>query len=149
MGIGAMINGKSAGSFGEVNAFSMHPLKSLNVMGDAGVLATNNRKIFNWAKKYRNHGMVNRDNIDIWGVNNRMQPLQAIVAIQGLKNLKKVLSKRKKNADYLDQKLKKLNKFIYVTKRLKNYVETYSLYMILCKNRNKLKRYLEEKKNRS
>jgi aminotransferase EvaB len=146
MGIGATINGKSAGSFGEVNAFSMHPLKSLNVMGDAGVLATNNRKIFNWAKKYRNHGMVNRDNIDIWGVNNRMQPLQAIVAIQGLKNLKKVLSKRKKNADYLDQKLKKLNKFIYVPKRLKNYAETYSLYMILCKNRNKLKRYLEEKK---
>ena len=32
-GIGAKINGKSPGTFGTVNAFSMHPLKSLNVMG--------------------------------------------------------------------------------------------------------------------
>ena len=32
MGIGAKINGKSPGSFGIVSAFSMHPLKSLNVM---------------------------------------------------------------------------------------------------------------------
>ena len=32
MGIGAKINGKSPGTFGIVNAFSMHPLKSLNVI---------------------------------------------------------------------------------------------------------------------
>jgi len=146
MAIGARIDGKSPGSFGIVNAFSMHPLKSLNVMGDAGVLATNNKKIYNWIKKYRNHGMINRDNIDIWGVNNRMQPLQAIVAIHGLKKLNNVLKKRRKNAYYLDEKLKKLNKFISIPKRLKNYKETHALYMILCQNRDKLKKYLEKKK---
>ena len=43
--------------------FSMHPLKSLNVMGDGGMVATNNQKIFNWIIKYRNHGMVDRDHI--------------------------------------------------------------------------------------
>jgi len=140
MAIGARIDGKSPGSFGIVNAFSMHPLKSLNVMGDAGVLATNNKKIYNWLKKYRNHGMINRDNIDIWGVNNRMQPLQAIVAIHGLKKLNNVLKKRRKNAYYLDEKLKKLNKFVSIPKRLKNYKETHALYMILCQNRDKLKK---------
>ena len=45
MGIGAKINGKSPGSFGIVSAFSMHPLKSLNVMGDGGMVVTNNKKI--------------------------------------------------------------------------------------------------------
>ena len=34
MGIGAKIFNKKPGTFGEVSAFSMHPLKSLNVMGD-------------------------------------------------------------------------------------------------------------------
>ena len=45
MGIGAKIHGKSPGTFGTINAFSMHPLKSLNVMGDGGMVATNNKKI--------------------------------------------------------------------------------------------------------
>ena len=45
MGIGAKINGKSPGCFGTVSAFSMHPLKSLNVMGDGGMVVTNNKKL--------------------------------------------------------------------------------------------------------
>ena len=34
MGIGASLRGKSPGTFGDVSAFSLHPLKSLNAMGD-------------------------------------------------------------------------------------------------------------------
>ena len=66
MGIGAKIFNKKPGTFGEVNAFSMHPLKSLNVMGDGGIVATNKLKLYRWLLKYRNHGMINRDKIDIW-----------------------------------------------------------------------------------
>ena len=47
MGIGAKIDGKSPGTFGIVNAFSMHPLKSLNVMGDGGMAVTNKKEIYN------------------------------------------------------------------------------------------------------
>ena len=50
MGIGGKIKRKSPGSFGIINAFSMHPLKSLNVMGDGGMVTTNNKKIFNGLK---------------------------------------------------------------------------------------------------
>lgn len=94
MGIGARVNNKSPGTFGIVNAFSMHPLKSLNVMGDGGMVCTNNKKLYEWMMKYRNHGMINRDQIDFWGVNMRLQPLQAIVAINQLKNLNKVIKNR-------------------------------------------------------
>jgi hypothetical protein len=34
MGIGAKLGVKSPGTFGRLGAYSMHPLKSLNVMGD-------------------------------------------------------------------------------------------------------------------
>ena len=107
MGIGAKINGKSPGTFGLIGAYSMHPLKSLNVMGDGGMVVTNNKSIYDWMLKYRNHGMIDRDNIDFWGVNYRIQPLQAIVAMECLKKLDKVISLRNKNANYYDNKLKK------------------------------------------
>ena len=86
MGIGAKLRRRSPGTFGIINAFSMHPLKSLNVMGDGGMVTTNNKKIFNWLKKFRNHGMTDRDHIQFWGLNMRLQPFQAIVASIGLKN---------------------------------------------------------------
>ena len=68
MGIGGLVHKKSPGNFGIVNAFSMHPLKSLNVMGDGGMIVTNKKKIADWIFKYRNHGMKNRDEIDFWVV---------------------------------------------------------------------------------
>ena len=148
MGIGAKINHKSPGTFGHVNAFSMHPLKSLNVMGDGGAVVTNNSKIYNWMKKYRNHGMIDRDNIEFWGVNVRMQPLQAIVAMENLKKLNTVIKKRHRNAMFYDKFLtsNKLKKFITIPQRPSDFSETYALYMILCKKRNQLKAFLESKR---
>ena len=43
-------------------------------MGDGGMVTTNNKKIYDWLSKYRNHGMINRDEIKFWGVNNRAAP---------------------------------------------------------------------------
>ena len=142
MGIGGQLIKKKPGTFGDVNAFSMHPLKSLNVMGDGGMVVTNNSKIAKWLKIYRNHGMINRDHIKFWGVNNRLQPLQAIVADIELKKLNSIIYKRSKNAYYLDKRLKVLDEFIQIPSRPKNYQETFALYMILVKKRDKLKKYL-------
>tara|TARA_B100000989_G_scaffold287767_1_gene257709 strand:+ start:1368 stop:2474 length:1107 start_codon:yes stop_codon:yes gene_type:complete len=147
MGIGAKVGNLSPGNFGIINAFSMHPLKSLNVMGDGGVVATNNTKLYSWLLKYRNHGMIDRDNIEFWGVNIRMQPLQAIVALHGLKKLDSVIIKRTKNARFLDKELSKkcFKKFIVLPPRPTDFKETYALYMILCTKRDELKAYLEKK----
>lgn len=143
MGIGGLINNKSPGTFGRVNAFSMHPLKSLNVMGDGGMITTDDDEIASWIRKYRNHGMVNRDNIEFWGINSRLQPLQAIVAIHGLKTLKNIISKRNKNAQILDESLSKL-KNVQIPKRFKNSTETFALYMGLFEERDELLKYLNK-----
>ncbi len=145
MGIGALINKKSPGTFGNVNAFSMHPLKSLNVMGDGGIVATNNKRIAKWITKYRNHGMINRDKIDMWGVNYRLQPLQAIVANENLKKIDRYIKVRNNNAKLLDKYLLPLYPNIIIPPRIKNYRETFALYMIICKQRNKLKKFLIER----
>jgi aminotransferase EvaB len=145
MGIGSKVGNKFAGTFGKVNAVSMHPLKSLNVMGDGGAVLTNNKKIFEWLKIYRNHGMINRNEIVLWGENKRMQPLQCIVAIEGLKKLKSVIKKRNKNADFLDKHLLKIKGRIILPKRIKKNVENFSLYLGLFDKRDQLLKYLVSK----
>ena len=145
MGIGATLKGKPAGTFGLVNAFSMHPLKSLNVMGDGGMVVTNDDQIADWMFKYRNHGMVDRDNIDFWGVNMRLQPLQAIVASNRLDDLTATIHKRNVNAKRLDKGLLDLDEHAVLPTRDINNIETFALYMILAKDRNKLIDYLIKK----
>ena len=95
----------------------MHPLKSLNAIGDGGMVTTNNKNLYDWIIKYRNHGMINRDQIDFWGVNMRMQPLQAVVA-ELIKKTKKTIKLRNKNAKILDEGLLKLRDFVNVPQRV-------------------------------
>ncbi|QIZ20844.1 DegT/DnrJ/EryC1/StrS family aminotransferase [Candidatus Pelagibacter giovannonii] len=142
MGIGGNILGKSPGSFGDISAFSMHPLKSLNVMGDGGFVGTNNKSIFNWLKKYRNHGMIDRDRISFWGENFRLQPLQAVVALNQLKKLKKVIKIRNNNAKYLDKQLSALYPNVKIPPRPRGFKETFALYMANFSKRNELRSYL-------
>ena len=114
----------------------MHPLKSLNVMGDGGMIGTNDDKIANWLRKYRNHGMINRQIRDV-GVNARMQPLPVIVANIQLKEVNKII-KTFKNANYLDNQLCNIEG-IKIPERLKGHKETFALYMATFKKRINLK----------
>ncbi len=145
MGIGASIRGKAPGTYGRVNAFSMHPLKSLNVMGDGGMAVTDDDTIAEWMRMYRNHGMRDRDHIDFWGVNMRLQPLQAVVASRGLDALSRVLAVRNQHAERLDRGLQSLDPNVKLPARPKGNVETHALYMGLFKRRDELLAFLGDR----
>ena len=146
MGIGGSHRGIPQGRFGQIGAFSMHPLKSLNVMGDGGMLVTDDKDLFEWILQYRNHGMKDRDHITMWGVNMRLQPLQAIVANIELPRVPQIIEERNRNAEYLDTALVNLAPHVITPERKTYDTETYSLYMVLCEDRDKLLKYLHEKK---
>lgn len=141
MGIGGKLYKRSPGTFGDVSAMSMHPLKSLNVMGDGGMIITNNTRLASWMRQYRNHGMRDRDHIDFWGANIRLQPLQAVVANIELKKVDNIIKIRNSNAKFLDRELSKINE-VNLPKRFKENTETFALYMARFKNRDKLKSFL-------
>ena len=90
--------------------------------------------------------MIDRDHINIWGVNMRMQPLQSIVASEGLEKLNRVIKIRNNNSRLLDIELKKISKYVTTPERIKGYTETFALYMALFKNRDKLKEFLIKNK---
>jgi dTDP-3-amino-2,3,6-trideoxy-4-keto-D-glucose/dTDP-3-amino-3,4,6-trideoxy-alpha-D-glucose/dTDP-2,6-dideoxy-D-kanosamine transaminase len=139
--VGAYVEGRHAGSFGDVNAFSMHPLKPLNVMGDGGMTVTNDDKLAEWMRKYRNHGMVDRDHIEFWGVNMRLQPFQAIVGSRVLDTVKDLVAARGRNAAQLDAGLKKLPA-VHLPFRPKGNVEAYQLYLARFARRDELLAHL-------
>lgn len=143
MAIGGSIENQHPGTFGDIGAFSMHPLKSLNVMGDGGMVTTNNSDLAAWMKKYRNHGMVDRDTIEFWGVNMRLQPLQAVVASRMILDLPSRLHKRREIQKTLDSRLAELPG-VTIPRRVPSHKETVSLYMILAERRDQLLKHLSE-----
>ena len=74
---GTKLNGKSLGTIGNVGVFSLHPRKNFHVLGDGGLIVTNNKSIYYKILLMRNHGLINRDESLIWGTNSRLDNLQA------------------------------------------------------------------------
>jgi len=82
--IGATYHGKKVGSLGIAASFSLHPLKNLNVIGDGGFISTNDTNLYEKIKLLRNHGLIDRDTCMEWGLNSRLDSLQAEIALYNL-----------------------------------------------------------------
>ena len=138
------IDDKNAGTWGETGAFSLHPLKNINVWSDGGMIVTSNRNLYNKISLLRNHGLSNRNNVEILGYNSRLDTIQAVVGNWLLPQAHKITNKRIQNAKYLDEQLSKI-KQIKIPTRLKNYKIVYHLYVVLAEKRDDLLKYCLEK----
>ena len=98
--------GKKAGTWGNVGAFSLHPLKNINVWSDGGVIVTNNQELYENLKLLRNHGLSDRDHVELLGFNSRLDTFQAVVGNWLLPQAVEISEKRIANAKYLDSRLK-------------------------------------------
>jgi dTDP-4-amino-4,6-dideoxygalactose transaminase len=92
---GATLQGRKAGSFGDVSSFSFYPTKNLGALGDAGLVASNNAELIERLKKLRNYGWSNKYKIEFpGGRNSRMDELQAAILSRLLPHLDEENSKR-------------------------------------------------------
>jgi len=98
---GSTWRGKKCGSFGHFGTFSLHPLKNVNVWGDGGVVVTNKDSDAERIRQLRNHGMRNRNVIDFWGRNSRLDTIQAVVAHEVLNRIDDTTAARRRNAEKL------------------------------------------------
>ncbi len=139
--VGAAYDGTPAGAFGHAAAFSMHPLKPLHVWGDGGAVATNDNRVGEWLRLYRNHGMVNRDEIAIWGVNQRLHSVQAVVANHILDRVNRWVDRRIEIAERIDKGLAGVPEIV-LPPRPANRRNAFQLYVVRAERRDELIRYL-------
>ena len=76
---GAAWRGRKVGSFGRAGVFSFYPSKNLPVMGDGGVLVTDDDDVAARCRRLRDHGRVSKDVHAELGFNLRFNDLQAAV----------------------------------------------------------------------
>lgn len=148
---GSKFNNKCAGTFGSSGAFSLHPMKNLNVPGDGGFLVTNNKKIYSNILLLRDHGRIKKGNKEIrksFGFNSRLDNLHAGIALIKLKYFQKWISKRRFIAKIYHNNLKNLQGHINLPFFEKNskYFETFNSYVLRVNKRDKLKEFLIKNK---
>ncbi|MFX1393589.1 MAG: DegT/DnrJ/EryC1/StrS family aminotransferase [Promethearchaeota archaeon] len=144
---GAMILNKKVGGFGNISAFSLYPGKNLGAAGDAGVITTNDEKIYDEAKALRNYCSRKKYYYDGFGWNNRMDTIQAIIVDEKLKYLDDWNDKRIEIAVKYNNLLDENN---IISPKTASYANknVYHIYAVRIKdgetNRDKFQKYLSE-----
>ena len=129
--------GKKAGTFGHAAAFSLHPLKNLNVWSDGGMIVTNDVGLADSVKLLRNHGLVDRDTVKTLGYNSRLDTFQAVIGNWLIPKAVDISNKRRLNADILDDGLSKV-KQIKIPNRPKDMRIVFHLYVVFAEDRDGL-----------
>ncbi|MEW6386725.1 MAG: DegT/DnrJ/EryC1/StrS family aminotransferase [Thermodesulfobacteriota bacterium] len=141
--IGAAFHGRCAGTFGITGAFSLHPLKNLNVWGDAGIIVTDDRDLRDRLALLRNHGLRNRDEVDLFGYNSRLDTVQAVVGLHLLQDFDRITATRIKWANRLDEALSRLSPRVTVPARRPHKRYVHHLYMVQAQDRDQLLTFLQ------
>lgn len=69
--------GQTVGTFGDIGCFSFYPSKGCGAFGDAGCITTDDEKIAEAFRVYRNYGSKVRYQNEVVGVNSRLDEIQA------------------------------------------------------------------------
>ena len=139
--IGTKYKGKRAGSFGTANAFSLHPLKTLNACGDGGMVTTDDEKIYSLICQLRNIGLKDRIHSDVWGFNSRLDTLQAAFVNAKFPKLDSWIGKRRKNAEFYR---KGLSGVVICPEEKSFEMCAYHLFVIQAERRDDLQKFLLE-----
>ncbi len=137
---GADYNGKKVGTFGRLAAFSFYPTKNLGGYGDAGIILTNDVKVYEKAMMLRQYGWRERYNSEMTGINSRLDEIHAAILRVKLKHLDSWNQKRQAIARYYKECLKDTN--VVLPKEQPHGTHVYHQFVIRHKDRDDLRKYL-------
>ncbi|MEL7570490.1 MAG: DegT/DnrJ/EryC1/StrS family aminotransferase [Eubacteriaceae bacterium] len=171
---GAMYKGKKAGALCDIACFSFFPTKNLGCAGDGGMITTDNDELAVICKALRVHGSgemgqraynclnnisaeVEEDTATdntvynakkyynyLIGHNSRLDEIQAAMLRIKLKKLDEYVSKRRKNAEFYTEKLKKSDKYVTPIEEVNN-LHAYHQYILQSEHREEIITKLEKK----
>jgi len=120
------------GSMGDAGAYSFFPSKNLGCFGDGGMIATNDKSIYDKCLSLRNHGQKERYSSDIHGYNSRLDTIQAAVLSVKLRYIDEWTGKRNAIARKYSDTLRRISTTVPVVKE--NCRHSFNYYTIRFKN---------------
>lgn len=139
---GACFETKMTGTFGDIGCFSFYPSKNIGAFGDAGAIVTNDDKIAEDFRIYRNYGSEKRYYNKVIGANSRLDELQAGLLRVRLKHVEKIESERKKIAERYNKELH--NDLLLLPEVRTRATAVWHQYVLRCKDREHLIEHLTE-----
>jgi dTDP-4-amino-4,6-dideoxygalactose transaminase len=97
-GLGSQFKGQNAGTFGLAAEFSLYPAKVLGCFGDGGLITTQDDEIANKVRLLRDHGRNDAGRVVTWGLNSRLDNLQAAILNVRLRHFPAEIDRRRQLA---------------------------------------------------
>ncbi|HSV74216.1 MAG TPA: DegT/DnrJ/EryC1/StrS family aminotransferase [Chthonomonadales bacterium] len=104
--LGSRFRDRPAGTFGRGAAFSFYPAKILGCLGDGGAVVTNDDEVARRVRLLRDHGRNEHGDVELWGLNSRLDNLQAAVLDFQLRGYGQVIEHRRSLARRYEDRLR-------------------------------------------
>lgn len=144
--LGSKFKGRCAGTFGVAGAISFYPAKVLGCLGDGGAVVTNDEAIYDRIYQLRDHGRSRNGEVVSWGMNSRLDNLQAAILHVGLKKYDQVIARRRRIAELYGEHLGEVTQMTLPPgpDSDPDHFDIYQNYEIEADNRDELKEFLRE-----
>jgi dTDP-4-amino-4,6-dideoxygalactose transaminase len=137
---GSKINGEIVGSMGDAGCFSFYPTKNLGALGDGGIVTTNDKILAERLCVLREYGWEERYISKSFGINSRLDEIQAAILRIKLKHLDSCNRQRIRIAQQYTIKFS--DKIITLPKTIDNVKHVYHQYVIKHPKRDELMTHL-------
>jgi dTDP-4-amino-4,6-dideoxygalactose transaminase len=139
---GALADGKMAGTWGDLAAFSFYPTKNLGAIGDAGAVVTANAELADKARRLRQYGWKNRNCSENPGINTRLDEIQAAILRVKLPSLDHSNRRRRELAALYDRLLATTP--LRLPRRASSVRHVFHQYVVRTQCRDSLSAFLRE-----
>jgi len=142
--LGSSYRGRRAGSFGAAAAFSFYPAKLLGCLGDGGAVLTADDAIARKLSRLRDHGRNEEGEVECWGINSRLDNLQAAILHHQFRRFETSVARRRSLASHYDARLRDLGE-VFLPPPPDSHVDHFDVYQnyeIEADRRDLLRTYL-------
>jgi len=143
-GLGSRFKGRFAGTFGLAGAFSFYPAKILGGFGDGGAVVTNDANLARHIRLQRDHGRDHAGQVELWGVNSRLDNLQAALLDFQFRDFATVIRRRRDIATHYQRELGAIRQLVLppAPDAGPDHFDTYQNYEIEADDRGGLQEFL-------
>ena len=145
--LGSKYKGRCAGTFGNAACISFYPAKVLGCFGDGGAVLTNDEETYQRILALRDHGRDESGEVVVWGMNSRLDNMQAAILDYQLKEYGRVVERRREVARHYKQRLKQLDEVVLPPgpDDDEDHFDVYQNYEIEAERRDEMQAYLKER----